>query len=266
VDDRDPGSHGGIVEGVARLERVGPVQDDVIALDQALDVVRGEHLLVGDDADVGVESGDRLPGAFRLLLADAVIGVEDLALEVRHVDDVEIDDSDRADAGRRQVEAGRRAQPARADEQDLRVEELRLALGPDLRDEEVAAVALLLVVGQDRRHRPRQPGRLPALESARHRAHVPVAERAQELARKERADAARAVDDHGLVVVRDGALDALLEPAPREVDGARDMALLPLARLADVDDRRGVVLAQGLGLARAHFGDLAPGLPQEVGV
>ena len=62
------------------------------------------------------------------------------------------------DAGRGEVERGRRAEPAGADEQRLRAEQLRLALGADLGDQQVAAVALLLLGGQDdRRLRSRGP-------------------------------------------------------------------------------------------------------------
>ena len=50
------------------------------------------------------------------------------------------------DAGRREVERGRRAEPAGAEQQHLRVEQLRLALEPDLRHEQVARVALALLL------------------------------------------------------------------------------------------------------------------------
>ena len=55
-----------------------------------------------------------------LALAHPVVRVEDLALEVRQVDDVEVDDPDRADAGGREIEGCRGAETAGADEQRLR--------------------------------------------------------------------------------------------------------------------------------------------------
>jgi len=82
--------------------------------------------------------------------------VEDLALEVRQVDDVEVDDADRADAGGREIERGRGSEPAGADQQRLRLEEPLLALRADLGDQQVAAVALLLVAAEDDRRLPRQ--------------------------------------------------------------------------------------------------------------
>ncbi len=46
VDDRDAGRDRRVVEDVARLERVGAVEDDVVAGDDPLDVGRDQHLLV----------------------------------------------------------------------------------------------------------------------------------------------------------------------------------------------------------------------------
>ena len=71
--------------------------------------------------------------------------MQDLALQVAQVDDVVVDDADRADAGRREVEGRRRAEPAGADQQHLGVEQLRLPLLADLGQQEVAAVAVELL-------------------------------------------------------------------------------------------------------------------------
>ena len=79
------------------------------------------------------------------MLADVVVLVEDLALEVREVDDVEVDDADRADAGEREVERRRAAEAARADDQHLRLHELALTDGADLRHDDVPAVAVDLL-------------------------------------------------------------------------------------------------------------------------
>ena len=76
---------------------------------------------------VGVDGGQRLLRGVDLALADAVDVVEDLALQVRLVDDIHVDDADRADAGSRQVERGRRAEAAGAEQQHPGVEQLQLA-------------------------------------------------------------------------------------------------------------------------------------------
>ena len=164
--------------------------------------------------------------------------MDDLALEVADVDDIEVDDADGPDAGRGEVERRRRAEAAGADEQRLRAQQLRLALGADLGDEQVAAVALLLVRGQDDGRVERQAGALPLLETAGHRGDVGVAHLGEGLGGEQRADAAGAVEDHRRVAVGRDALDLLLDVGLGDVAGAGQMALLPLGRLADVDDGR----------------------------
>ncbi len=86
-------------------------------------------------------------GGVDLRHADAVVRVGHLALEVREVDHVVVDEPDRADAGRGQVERRRRAEAAGAEQQHLRVEQLELALEADLGHEDVARVALALLGG-----------------------------------------------------------------------------------------------------------------------
>ena len=53
----------------------------------------------------------------------------------------------RADAGGGQVERGRRAEPAGAEQQHLGVEQLQLALLADLGQQQVALVAVALLGG-----------------------------------------------------------------------------------------------------------------------
>ena len=79
--------------------------------------------------------------------------MHDLALEVRLVDDVVVDDPERADAGGGEVERRGRAEAAGADQQDARVEQPQLALLADLRDQQVAAVAASRCSGPSERGR-----------------------------------------------------------------------------------------------------------------
>ncbi len=108
---------------------------------------RVDARLVLDDLDVGVERVDRLLGGVDLGHADPLRGVDHLALQVRQVDLVVVDDPERAHAGRRQVQRRRRAEPAGAEQQHLGVEQPLLALGADLGDQQVARVALALLGG-----------------------------------------------------------------------------------------------------------------------
>ena len=79
---------------------------------------------------------------------DAAGRVEDLALEVRRVDDVGVDEAERADAGRREVERRGAAEAARAEQEHLAPEQLRLAGLADLGEEDVTRVAIALRVGE----------------------------------------------------------------------------------------------------------------------
>ena len=67
--------------------------------------------------------------------------MRDLPLQVRLVDDVGVDDPELADPRGGEVERGGRAETAGADQEDLRVEQLLLALLADLGDQQVARVA-----------------------------------------------------------------------------------------------------------------------------
>ena len=112
-DDRLSQPHRGVVQQVARGEVVGAVDDDVVGLDQLEDVRGVEAQVVLDHLDVGVERVDRRLRRRGLRLADRLGRVDHLALEVRLVDDVVVDDPERADAGGGEIERGRRTQARR---------------------------------------------------------------------------------------------------------------------------------------------------------
>ena len=99
--------------------------------------------------------------------ADPLARVDHLALEVRQVDLVVVDDPERADAGRGQIQRRRRAEAARAEQQHLRVEQLLLALGPDLGEQQMARVALALLGGQRPRRLDLVAAVLPQREARR---------------------------------------------------------------------------------------------------
>ena len=136
-------------------------------------------------------------GRVDLRRAERVERVRDLPLQVRLVDDVGVDDPDRADAGRSEVERRRRAEAAGADQEDPRVEQLQLALLADLGDQQVARVAGALL----RRERARQHDlaavALPVGDAADERVNVLVAELLERLGGEGRAVADGAVEDDG---------------------------------------------------------------------
>ena len=92
-----------------------------------------------------IEAADGGGGALDLGHADVGRGMDHLALQVRERHRVVIDHAERADAGRRQIEQRRRAEPAGADDQHARALERVLAGPADLAQDDVAGVAFEFV-------------------------------------------------------------------------------------------------------------------------
>ena len=103
-------------------------------------------LLVRLNVDVRVDGVQAILRRRELRAPDVRRAVDNLPLQVAEVDDVEIDDADRADAGRGQIHRGRRAEAAGADAQHAAGLQPALPVHADLRHDQVAAVALDLVV------------------------------------------------------------------------------------------------------------------------
>src|SRR6185295_17145501 len=95
---------------VARREVVASVDHHVDSLEDAEDVLAGEALVERLHRDAGIERVEGLLRAVDLRRSDAIGGVNDLALQVGLVDDIAVDDAERAYAGRREIERRRRAQ------------------------------------------------------------------------------------------------------------------------------------------------------------
>ncbi len=94
-----------------------------------------------DHVDCGIQRGELLLGRIEFLAAHVARGVQDLPLQVAGIDDVEIYQSQRANAGCRQVERQRRAQSACPHAQNPRGLQLLLALDAHFRQDEVPRVA-----------------------------------------------------------------------------------------------------------------------------
>ena len=108
--------------------------------------------------------------------ADPLGRVDHLALQVRQIDLVVVDDAKRSDARGGEIQGRRRAQAAGAQQQHLCVEQLLLAFGADLGQQQVARVALALLGGQRARDVDLVAAVLPQGEAAGHRLDVLVAE------------------------------------------------------------------------------------------
>src|SRR3989454_8557785 len=267
VHDGDAVPDGGVVHEVTRREVVGGVDDHVPAVgEDALDVLRGQALLVGDDLNVGVERLDRALGGVDLGLAQALGRMNDLPLEVGLVDDVCIDDPEPSHARGSKVEGGRRAETARADEQDLGVEQLQLPLLADLGDEEVPAVARATRCVEAGVQLHREAVALPVGETARQRRDVLVAEVAERLRSEGGAVPGRAVDDDRAARVGSRALDAGLEVSPGHVHRTGDVALVPLVLLTHVNDECPAALDELARTSRVNLVDLGPDLLEKLSI
>src|SRR4029077_11271999 len=88
----------------------------------------------------GIQRLDRTLRRFHLGLSERLRRMDDLSLQIRLVDDVGVDDADPAHSRRSEIERGGGAEAAGPDQQNLRVEQLQLALLADLGDQQVAAV------------------------------------------------------------------------------------------------------------------------------
>ena len=255
--------HRGVVEQVAAGEVVGSVDHHVVPVEDVHDVVGAEANVIGDDVYVRVDRGEGLLGRVDLAFTDPVQVVEDLALEIRLVDHVHVDDADPSHPGGRQVQGGRRTQTAGSQQQDAGVQQLQLALLAHLGQEHVALVAVALVGTQGARGAPVAALILPTVEAAVHGDHVGVAQLLEGVGGERRADPAGTHDDEWLVPVVDPTLDAGLEVAPRDVDRVGNRPLLELVGLADVEEEV-AGSQQRLGARRLDLGDPGLGVPQQV--
>lgn len=140
--------HAGVVDQVTGGEVVRAVDDEVVLAEDLHHVLGFEPLFVKDHVDVRVDAQHAVAGGFGLGPADVRLAVDDLALQVRLVDLVELHDAQRAHAGRGQVHERGGAEAARAHGQHLGVLQALLAVHPDVRDDQVAGVPTDLVNGE----------------------------------------------------------------------------------------------------------------------
>ena len=193
--------------------------------------------------------------------------MDDLALEVGGVDDVVIDDADRANASGSKVERRRRAESAGADHQDLGTEQLELASLANLRDHQVAAVAAATLGVEHLGLGPGVTGLLPAGEATGQRDDVGVAELGERLRAEGRAGAGGARQHDALALVGCLGLDARLEETARNVHGFGNRALLVLVGLTHVDQQRRLRGGELVGqLACVDLGDLLLDLGKQFAV
>src|SRR2546426_732634 len=142
VDVRFVQEDGRIIHEVPCREVVRPIDDHVVVTQDVQRVVGRQSGLVGLHVDVRIDLRDPFFRDLDLLAPDVLRPIEHLALEIRLVDHVEVDDPEAADAGRAQILRERDAKAPCADNQSGRLFELQLARHPDLWEDQVPRVPL----------------------------------------------------------------------------------------------------------------------------
>src|SRR6202521_4541474 len=145
VHERFAKQVGRVAEEVARAKGVGAVDDDVVPSEQLHRIVFVDGLLDRLHLDVRIQGAHRPSRAGDLRPVQSLHRVDDLSLKIGKPDMVMVGEPDRADARRCQVERDGGAQRAHADDQHARTQQTLLAFWADLREREVAGVALSLL-------------------------------------------------------------------------------------------------------------------------
>ena len=133
--------HAGIVHQVARSKPVAAVDGQIVLIEDLAHIGRTQLDRVRHHADGRIERLETRAPGFGLGSADAGGIEEDLALQIRLIDRIEVHQSQGADAGRGQVQPRGGADAAGADEDHARGLEAPLAFRADLGELQVPAVA-----------------------------------------------------------------------------------------------------------------------------
>src|SRR5216684_3067300 len=129
--------HARVVDQVAGGEVVGAVHDQVVGLEHLHRVVGVQPLFVHDHVHQRVEFLDAVPGGLCLRAPHIGLAVDDLPLQVGLVHDIEVDDTQRANPGRSQVQQRRRSKTARSHTQHLGVLQALLPGHPHVGNDQV---------------------------------------------------------------------------------------------------------------------------------
>ncbi len=206
VHQRFAQAHAGVGQQVTRREVVGAVQHDIDVLQQGFDVVGGHACLHGFDGDGRIQGAQALRRRFDFRHADAVIGMQDLALQIAAIDHVVVHQAQKSDAGGREIESGGRAEATGADHEHACARQFLLPFHADLRQAQMARIALEII--RILRGFDRQAGALPLLVTPGDRTQARITLRREILRRQHRTFAAAAdqqdiggrVGDHGVCV------------------------------------------------------------------
>ena len=123
------------------LEVIGAVDDDIVRAEHFQRDVACQACFVEIDAHFGIDGLEAIASGMQFRTADVGRAVQDLALKIAEIDDIEIDDADAAHAGGGEIQAERRTEAAGADQQHAGRFQSFLAVHADFRHDEMTAVA-----------------------------------------------------------------------------------------------------------------------------
>ena len=133
---------------IARREIVAAIGDEIVRGDNLLGILGAKAHGMGFDADAIIDGVEGGPRAVDLERPDPFGGMHDLALQIGQIDPVVVDDADRPDTGGGEIEQHRRAEPAGADDEHARLQQLFLSLFADLFEDQVAGISLKLLFAE----------------------------------------------------------------------------------------------------------------------
>jgi len=99
IDIRLARQNGQIVAEIAGLEIVGPINDEIVILADFFGIGGSKPLLEGSDLDFWVDLLKPFARALDLLSANILGAMEELPLQVRKVDMIEVDNAEFSDSG-----------------------------------------------------------------------------------------------------------------------------------------------------------------------
>ena len=135
-----------VIGQISRRKIIRAVHDHIVLRDKLECVLTGETALVQFDVDLRIDVPQAVPRRFQFGAANILCSVENLPLQIRKIDIVEIDDANRANAGRRKIQCSRRSQTTRADAQNTRRFQAPLPRGRNLGHDQMARITSGLLV------------------------------------------------------------------------------------------------------------------------
>jgi hypothetical protein len=112
MDPWKPEQSAGVVNEVPRWDKVRPVNNKVMPLEQVQRIVWIQPFNMNHDVHIWIQIQQALTCNFGLCPPDVLSSIDDLPLKVRQVDDVVIDDGEPTNAGRCKVQQDRATKTA----------------------------------------------------------------------------------------------------------------------------------------------------------